>query len=1365
MEKKMKKMEKEKYYIGLDMGTNSVGWAVTDTEYNLIRRKRKDLWGIREFDEAATAVERRSHRTSRRRRQREQVRIGLIKSYFADALEAVDPNFLARLDNSKYHLEDKDQAVRTPNSLFADDNYQDKEYFKQYPTIFHLRKELIENPAEHDVRLVFLAVINMFKHRGHFLNAGISEDSKSRSISEAFDEFRNIYTDLTGNSISEISGDVLENILSSRDKSRTAKSEMIMSELGITKKEKDKVEIAKALCGLKFSINKMLNFESDEKLELEFSSASYDEKAPEVMERIGDDNFKVIEILKEVHDIGSLAAILKGEAYLSFARVNDYEKHHRDLNLLKKVIRKHKSAEEYDKLFREFDNGSYSAYVNSGNSSKGKQRRDMKGRKREDFYATVKKLLQGLNDSDAEHILTEIVNETFMPKQLTSSNGVIPNQVHKAELKTILNNAEKYLPFLLDVDESGLSVKERILALFSFQIPYYVGPLSTKSTNSKGWIVRKEEGQVLPWNINEKVDMKKTSEAFISRMVRNCSYINGEKALPKNSLLYEKFMVLNEINNIKINREPISVELKQKIFNEKFKTGKKVTRKQLITFINSCGFNVSEEQLTGIDTSINNSLSNYGKFRAIVGAKIDSDSGKQMIEDIIFWCTVYGESKQFLKERIAETYSDAFTEEEIKRICGFKIKDWGRLSKEILEMSGINKQTGEILSIIDAMWETNMNFMELINSDMFDFKENLEEKSVTAMKTLEEFKSEDLNEMYFSAPVKKMIWQTLLVIKEIKKVMGTDPEKIFIEMTRSDGEKGKRTDSRKKQLIEKYKNIKDASREWVKEIEKADEEGTLRSKKMYLYFTQMGKDMYTGKPIDLYDLMNGNKYDIDHIYPRHFVKDDNINNNLVLVNKQSNAHKSDSYPLETSIASNESVRALWRTLKEKQLITEEKYRRLTCRNPLTDDEKANFIARQLVETSQGTKGVADIIKQVLPETTIVYSKARNVSDFRDGNNGSRLKGKGKGEVIKFPKSRLINEFHHAHDAYLNIVVGNVYFTKFTQNPRNFITAYNKDSETNKYSLNRMFDWDVERNGYVAWKAGEDGTISTVCKMLSKNTPLMTRATFEGHGGIADQTLYSARKSNEESYIPLKQNDEKMTDVKKYGGFSAVSTAYFFLVEHDLKKKRVRTIETVPIYLKEMIERQPELLEEYCVKDLCLVNPSVRIRKIKIQSLINLNGFYVRISGKTENRLSLRSDVNLVLNKKYISYIKSIEKYISDGIITSEITTDLNCELFEDLLEKNNEGLFSKRPNSIGGTMLKGKAKFEQLSIDEQLKMLTEVLKISSVGTNKADLKIIGGSANSGTMKISKNITSNKICKLITQSVTGIFTKEIDLLTI
>lgn len=110
-------MQEKPYYLGLDMGTNSVGWAVTDQHYNLLKAKGKDLWGIREFIEADTSVERRTHRISRRRRQREQARIGLLNDYFHDAIIAIDPSFFQRLENSKYHLEDKDQNVRYKNSF------------------------------------------------------------------------------------------------------------------------------------------------------------------------------------------------------------------------------------------------------------------------------------------------------------------------------------------------------------------------------------------------------------------------------------------------------------------------------------------------------------------------------------------------------------------------------------------------------------------------------------------------------------------------------------------------------------------------------------------------------------------------------------------------------------------------------------------------------------------------------------------------------------------------------------------------------------------------------------------------------------------------------------------------------------------------------------------------------------------------------------------------------------------------------------------------------------------------------------------------------------------------------------------------
>ena len=57
---------------------------------------------------------------------------------------------------------------------------------------------------------------------------------------------------------------------------------------------------------------------------------------------------------------------------------------------------------------------------------------------------------------------------------------------------------------------------------------------------------------------------------------------------------------------------------------------------------------------------------------------------------------------------------------------------------------------------------------------------------------------------------------------------------------------------------------------------------TLKSDKLYLYFTQFGKCMYTGENIDLGDLFNKNLYDIDHIYPQSKIKDDSLDNRVLV---------------------------------------------------------------------------------------------------------------------------------------------------------------------------------------------------------------------------------------------------------------------------------------------------------------------------------------------------------------------------------------------------------------------------------------------------------------------------------------------------
>lgn len=763
----------------------------------------------------------------------------------------------------------------------------------------------------------------------------------------------------------------------------------------------------------------------------------------------------------------------------------------------------------------------------------------------------------------------------------------------------------------------------------------------------------------------------------------------------------------------------------------------------------------SDEQVTGIDININSSLSSYGKMFAIFGERLKEDAIRKVAEEIIYWGTIFSDSKKMFRKHLTK-YADQgiLGESQVKRILGYKFKDWGRFSKDLLTLQGIDKSTGELLSLENAMWGYSLNFMELINSEDFTFKDELANKRTTSIKSLSEFTYEDLEDTYFSVPVKRMIWQTILVVREIEQIMGYAPKKIFVEMARSEEEKGDkgRKDSRGDKLLELYKNIKNTeNHDWKKEISEANRSGKLRSKKLYLYYTQMGRDMYTGEEINIDMLYDDSMYDIDHVYPRHYVKDDSIINNLVLVNRRANQDiKKDLYPIPDQIVSNPKVQKLWKMLHRQNLITDEKYKRLMSRSPFTEKQLGDFIARQLVETRQGTKGIAELLGQLFKDTEIVYAKATNVSDFRRDNG--------------FFKSRLVNDLHHAQDAYLNIVVGNVYYTKFTKNPWNFIKKdLNNDRDKNRYNLAKMFEWDVVRGDDVAWVASKDGhkgTIETVRKMMRKNTPLMTRMSFEQHGGIANATLYSAKKAKVENYIPIKSSDKKMRDVTKYGGFTSATIAYYFIVQHKEGKKENITIEALPLYCKDKVASKENGLLRYCEEVLGYEDVKILFNKLKIQSLLEINGYRVHLSGKTGNQLILRNAMNLCIHEKWTTYIKKLEKLVLGQIKEQSITSEANIELYDLLTDKHLNTVYTKRPNAYGQKLADDRSNFINLKLENQCEAILQILQLTKIGNNETNLKLIGESEHSGKMLISKNLKATDNPAIICQSVTGLYERKI-----
>lgn len=1377
----MQKLKNCDYYIGLDMGDASVGWAVTDTNYNILKFNGKALWGIRLFDSANTAASTRVFRSGRRRIDRTTWRLKMLQELFAEEIAKVDPGFFMRLEDSRLHLDDKrDKEVY---NLFVDKNYTDKDFYQQYPTMYHLRYALATQAGPFDVRLLYLAVQHIAKHRGHFLFDNL-DASKVNDFNAVFSEVENYVRDEMG--IEDWSCqniDELAKVLCDVNLGRTTKQKAMQSLLPAqTKQQKAIIQLfsgGKAKLAELFADEEL---DECEKKSVSFQDDDLNEFEPVLTAVLGE-RYEGLLRFKAIYDWSLLAKILhldtskkdKDEQHLlSECKVQVYEDHKRDLAVLKSML---KGKPLYNKIFRQDGDISYEKYA-----------KGIKGRNQIDFCKDLKKQLEGIAEykkimqeitsiddakTEEERLLFRITNGFAFPKQTTKDNGIIPIQVHLAELKCILDNAEGYLPFLGETDNNGLSVREKIEQIVKFIIPYYVGPLAgTRMSREQGrcWVVRKNE-KIYPWNFTEIVNLEESAEKFITNMTAKCTYLVGEDVLPKESLLYSEFMVRNAINNITVDGERLPVDVLEKIFKQLFlaKTSK-VTKKTLERFFRQ--ENISFQNIGGIDDKINASMKSYNDFRRIFGEDY-IQLHRDEIENIIRWITLFCDEKKMLVTKIKNTYPQ-ISDDEIKAIKKLKYKDWGRLSATLLNSSAIayeDKAFGELVTIISALRHTNKNFMELLSSYCsYDFIGKIKEFNGSRQSSNGKLTYKDVEELYVSPSVKRSIWQTLTILEEIKKIMGCEPKRIFIEMARSK-EESKRTDSRLKKLQDLYKKCREENIDFMPRKDEfntlktqlsSKKEDDLRSDKLYLYYTQMGRCMYTGEKIELASLYDNNLYDIDHIYPRSKTKDDSLSNR-VLVKKQVNAAKTDTYPLDAAIRT--KMHSFWKLLYDKGFIDERKYQRLTRSTQLRDEELAGFISRQLVETRQSTKAVAAILKTAYQNSEVVYVKAGNVSDFR--------------QQFKFVKCREVNDLHHAKDAYLNIVVGNCYHVKFTANPLNFIT---KNQDNRRYSLKPeiFYKFSIKRDGEIAWLGGEDGTMATVARTMHKNNILFTRQAVEGKGELFDQQPLKAKGGQ----LPLKAG----LSIEKYGGYNSLTTAYFAVVKSEGKKGAVQlSIEAIPL----VYAKQGEIaVQKYLTEVVQLCKPEIMLPKIKKYSLFKINGFPMHISGRTGNRMLFYGAGQLCLDEADVDYLKKALKYENDiaenELVIADKNSDdiqkqqaqknldyynqkwrigrkVNMHIYDMLLAKSGNNLYKNRPASQTTDLQEQREFFEKLSLANQIHVIGEVLKLFKCASASANLKLLDKGNACGVIKVSNNILKFKQCVLINQSPTGVFEQEVDLM--
>lgn len=1334
------------YNIGLDIGTTSVGWAVTDAnKHTVIRKGNKALWGVRLFEEADTAVTTRIARGTRRRFDRRRKRIKLLQELLKEEIKKVDSDFFQRMKESFYSNHD---TINKTIKLTKRDRDSIKKYYQQFPTIYHLRNELVKNPEKKDIRLVYLALHHIIKYRGNFLYEGdfkVDSLDIEGKIQEIFEELEEHSENIEFVNLEFLDTMKLKEILmisSKQDKVKAIKEELT----NIVPKEFIS-EFQKAIVGNIFSVTKMFKLEVEEEVKTNYKGSSFDDNF-DTIEKIVGNNIEILASIKELYDMLFLFSLFKGKGNhnISELMVERYEKHQKDLRFLKELLKENRN--EYIKMFKTSKNAKeaciYDQYIHNKITL-------------DDLQRILKKMLESLFDEETyrEKYQVIIESEDFLPRITDSDNGKYPYQLNKEELVNIIKNQGKYYPSLLEkVEENDFSEKEenryKVVKLLSFRIPYYVGPLndSTSQTNIKNknaWLTYRQDyraNNITPYNFNQAIDIEKSAESFIKRMISHCTYLLKEEAMPANSILYSKFKVLNELKQISVNNYRLEDKFQKKIYQELFLKEENITDKKFIDYLRrQPEMSMYDEFLIqgySADKKFANNMKSYIDFFSENGIFKGTLYTIEDAEKIIEWITIF-EDKEILEKKLKKEYP-RLSENQLKRCLGLRYKGWSSLSKKLL--TEIKNEDGK--SIIALMEEVNplpekknQNFMQILNDKDYQFQQKINQEN--HIDSTKKINYQLVSELATSPANKRGIFQALKVVEEIVDYMGYEPKSITIEMARGSDKKKERKDNRKQQLQKIYENCKKDIENYKKLSSELSKQDKL-TEKLFLYFIQEGKSLYSGQPIDIEEL---EKCEIDHIIPRTLIKDDSFDNKA-LVFRIENQKKAANFTLPIEYRTSERI-IWWNRLLKNGLISRKKFNSLK-RAEYNDKDIEGFINRQLVETRQITKHIANILQNYHKDSKIIYLNANLSHNYRE-----------KFELFKF---RELNDYHHAHDAYLAAVLGAYqnYIFKGSINIDEVKEQTRKLYENRNYkelgygiiinSINNCYLKYDDKTGEVKTDFDADKFNKIVENTLYRNDILISKKTELRTGEFYNQT----KNKKGGKGVPLKKG--LSTDF--YGAYTSLNPSYAVMVRYTKKGKDFQKLIGIPIYYDKQLQ---ENTIQYIRNLLNLEkNDTITIIKDKIPfySILNWKNQVCMLVGATDKvevcnakefQIEKRNAIEwkytlcrLLHNKKemiddvkYDEQLGQIIKYMIDKIEREYV-------LYQDLVNDMKEFFCYED--------------LDMLTIELKEKIIIEMLKLLKVTSGTANLKFLNSTYSMAFGK--KNGRTIENCQIINKSITGIY---------
>lgn len=1376
----MKDQLNKDYVLGLDLGNTNVGITAIDDKFNIIKYKDKKEQQVNIFDEAQTAEKRRLSRSSRRNLNHKQSRLKEFNEYIFPYLKKNGVDTKQLKDTYKYSFVSASDLALKQHRPELGRILASGKYKNFWFAINDLINDTFNGDDAERAQLIYECLYVLIKHRGNFLlNNSVKTFEKGDTVLDALKSLNeHLAVELDNAEGSQLNLDNLDealvvnadNTLSTKDKNAKLTALFMNPELkGKAKKLNENLAKAVVNGGIKGAAMNNSNLYNlfgedketfDKTLKLKIDNSDTYQAQVSALEQVLSP--VQIAVLHDLIDVANGCAYLefvqRGKTFVE-SRLEDYDNFKKQLHEYKNL--EHLIDNPKDKKKLKTLLTSYLFYERTRNTSNsmisyaqfttpliGDKGMLKKYQKKADFAdpELLNRIVEGMKES------------TFLIKTRSGLNASIPHQVYQAIMRKIIKVQSKHKGFewLTKHKTKSQLFKDEEFDLerfINFRIPYYVGPLTGKDNRESdhAWVVyKKNKPQKLSvFNLEEIVDLPKTATKFIQRQIGYDSRLLDEKVMPASSLLYQEFNVLNEINMIRVKSKHkgwvnLTVTQRDAVIEYLFKKDRNVSTKALAKYLNKkfpedFAFDLKQNTtnyISGLSDvkKFNSSLDTFILFNVILGKDFEKKFTEKELSEIATILTVFDANSLLLKRQELSKIKN-LTPEQVEKLSQQSFSGWGNLSYKMLTQ--ITDENN--MSVIDHLRDkTGMNLQKVLAIKSIKQQIDNHVKGVYSKLNNDELIEFMIKNAYLSPSNKRSVKQALKQIQYTINFNNRLPKMIVVENAR--GGDGYNTSNAPK-VSRIHKMLEDAGeKDLIKELKPY--EPSSNSKKTskpfglreYLYFRQLGRNIY--KPNERLSLehLHTKSYEIDHINPQSKNGKDNSLNNLVLTTHEMNQKKSNHH----SVVINKENKAFWNKLQDKNLITHYQYKQLTTDWDNPDPTFVNrFLSRSLVEINQVNRIVLMILHQLYPEVTVIGLNSSLPSHLR--------------HIFNLPKVRNVNYYHHGVDSFLVAFTG-LYLWKLYPGLHPLLdyfdydklsTKFTKNINLNTFGFNALYDKKNHhvKDGIIVNKDGEIvGNQAILQKLLTnKSNPKHMRMYYLPTHDNVNDGYYNATKygrntnHNEGKALCLR----KGLNTKVYGYYQSVAYAYMQLVK--VKDKRKSKKGQKPVYQYKftgvpiIYRNNPKALDKYTKVSLnadeyTVINPhvplnaTIKVGKDTLRVSAPNNVFFTLQAHLSLKSMNILTDIDKATNDEINFVFKDIIKFIENHDILTRYRSYYRAilEKQDKFIESTNLKIKKRELNGILKNLQSNKS-IDAYTKDKMDKMT--VMGISPMNLNQSSYAI------------------------------------------